>query len=174
MKIIVAISLLLMTAAGLQSRMIRFWSYAEMLKASDLVVIATPLSNTMTKDVFDGKTGGYVGIDTGFEIKQAIKGDIAGGKFTVLHFKHDPHSGWADGMEVVLFRLKGITMDVISVQKEGAPRDNDKAHISLPAPDYLLFLKKRDDGRYEPVTGQMDAMESVREVNRPLPFHNEE
>jgi len=34
-------------------------------------------------------------------------------------------------------------------------------------PEYLLFLKRRTDGRYEPISGQMDAALSVREVAEP-------
>ena len=64
-------------------------------------------------------------------------------------------------------------MNVVPVQKAGT-LNCDKAYITMVPPDYLLFLKKRDDGRYEPVTGQMDAAESVREVSRPFPIHNKE
>jgi hypothetical protein len=39
----------------------------------------------------------------------------------------------------------------------------------LAPPGYLLFLKQGKDGRYEPVSGQIDAELSVKEVNSPLP-----
>ena len=31
-------------------------------------------------------------------------------------------------------------------------------------PEYMLFLKKRSDGRYEPVSGQYDPDDSVKLV----------
>jgi hypothetical protein len=33
--------------------------------------------------------------------------------------------------------------------------------------EYLLFLKKRGDGRYEPVSGRIDPLLSVRELFNP-------
>jgi hypothetical protein len=47
------------------------------------------------------------------------------------------------------------------------------AGISLGAPEYLLFLKLRKDGRYEPVSGRVDPEFSVRELHAPLPRHLE-
>ena len=40
-----------------------------------------------------------------------------------------------------------------------------KDHAVLPTPEYLLFLKRLKDGRYEPVSGRIDPAPSVREVS---------
>ena len=37
----------------------------------------------------------------------------------------------------------------------------------ISQPEYLLFLKKRKDGTYEPVSGQLDASFSVRAMFPP-------
>jgi hypothetical protein len=62
-----------------------------------------------------------------------------------------------NGPLLVTFRTKGIHLELA-----GAP-------ISLGAPEYLLFLKLRKDGRYEPVSGRVDPEFSVRELYTPLP-----
>ena len=41
-----------------------------------------------------------------------------------------------------------------------------KGKVEAP-PKYLLFLKQRADGRYEPVTGQNDAALSIQAVTGP-------
>ena len=132
---------LLVTTTQLEARATRYWSYGELHAASDAVVIAKPLSNTDTKDIFDVAPSSYIGVNTELQVVEIYKGNIGPKKFTVLHFRDKPSVNLFglptvyDGMLVIKFRLDG--------------------------PGYLLFLKKRTDGRYEPVTGQEDAILSV-------------
>lgn len=153
MKITIVFFLIILVAkTKLEARAVRMWSYAELTAAADVVVIGRPLSNVDTKDLFQGQERGYIGVSTEFQAEDIIKGDVRAEKFTVLHFKLAPNKPMVDGMLIVTFRLEGFKV-------EG---------VQMNSPRYLLFLKKDSDGRYEPVTGQMDAVFSVKEVNNPF------
>jgi len=52
--------------------MVRTWSYAELLKSADVVVIAKAVLNTDTKDLFENR-GGYIGINTEFEVEAFLR-----------------------------------------------------------------------------------------------------
>ena len=66
---------------------------------------------------------------------------------------------------LVTFRTNGPTIaDAGSDNRAPA-----KSKITLSTPQYLLFLKRSADGHFEPVSGQIDAVLSVREIYRPLP-----
>lgn len=39
--------------------------------------------------------------------------------------------------------------------------------MSFGRPEYLLFLKRRQDGKYEPLSGRVDPALSIREVFHP-------
>ena len=166
---ILLLALLLVTATEVHARRLRIWSYTELTVAADVVVIAKPLSNTETSDLF-GDTRGYIGVNTEFQVNDVIKGNVGAERFIVLHFRHAPNIPSADGMMTIFFRLEGLIISGDSfILKEGQPITFvGKGTTQTPPPEYLLFLKKRIDGRYEPVTGQMDSMLSVREVDQPL------
>ena len=79
----------------------------------------------------------------------------------MLHFKFGEfkkgfeNDGIFDGPQLIEFRTP-VTM--------GA----GKGKRVLPGSEYLLFLKKMKDGRYEPVSGHIDPADSIREVSKPL------
>ena len=173
-KLSLIITILIVATAPLNARLSRAWSYAQLREASDLVVLAKPVSNTATKDIFNKEESEYQGIDTEFEVIDIVKGAIVAKIFKVLHFALKPGGGDADGMSVVSFRLKPLTLDVLTKPEQSEHRAGTRALIQLTAPEYLLFLKKRSDGRYEPVTGQMDASISVLEVSDPFPLTDED
>jgi len=60
----------------------------------------------------------------------------------------------------------------IEVESEG-PQRLQKALFDEGKPDYLLFLKRREEGRYEHVTGQHDVTPSCREMRLVLNDENE-
>jgi hypothetical protein len=63
-----------------------------------------------------------------------------------------------DGPSLVSFFMKPISIDVMQQQREL----KQKRQSVTSKPEYLLFLKKRKDGLYEAVSGQMDPGLSVR------------
>ncbi len=90
----------------------------------------------------DPKPGTLVGVNTVFKRWAVIKGKLSDETFTVRHNRFfDPKflPKEEDGPSIVEFDATGHTQ-------------------------YLLFLKKRDDGRYEAVSGAMDGYLSVKIV----------
>jgi hypothetical protein len=94
---------------------------------------------------------------------QVLKGKVEGNQIKVLHFKFgklkksvDTNSpldaGIVNGPQLVSFRTKPETVTV----------GNDRR--VLPQPEYLLFLIKGQDGRYEPISGRIDPVLSVKEI----------
>jgi hypothetical protein len=134
------------------ARLIEPWPYDRLMKEADLVVIAQPQTvadsgETTTKNLWKVK---FVGVNTTFTINSILKGKHEGQKLTVLHYRVEVDI--EDGPGLVAFRLGGR-----SITTKGA-------HCGWNACEYLLYLKKRKDGRYEPVSGIIDPRESVREI----------
>jgi hypothetical protein len=139
------ISILLLAAAFLlcggvptHARLHRLWVHADLAKEADLIVIATATGTQDTADKLgtaDWETQ-MVGVNTSFDVGATLKGKIDG-KLIVHHFRYpDPTPPLRRGPSFVTF--------------QGGERP----------PAYLLFLKRRDDGRYEPLAGQMDPVDS--------------
>ena len=163
-------------AVACHARPIPQWSYNRLFDESDLVVIGTVTTNTDTTDVFkhqeNDKGAGYTGVNSAFRTLRVLKGDHIEA-FTVLHFRHSSPFVVADGMLVVTFRTSQLSFQgtVQSQDKKTAP-----ASIAFDPglPQYLLFLKRRPDGRYAPTTGQYDAALSFREMYEPMTFPQRE
>jgi len=113
------------------ARAVKVWSFDEMRKAADLVVIARPIQSEKTA----AKLNGYdmaTGTNTTFEVLAALKGSVDG-TLVVRHF---------------VFPYGGLNLV------------NAPGPVSFPTGDqaatYLLFLSKNKDGTYAPVSGQID------------------
>jgi hypothetical protein len=151
--------LLLLTAAAClaagapcHARASRIWSHEELAKDADVIVIvsATGTQDTADKLAGAGLQGQLVGVNTEFTVQAALKGKVDG-KLTVLHFRYpDPTPPIINGPNLVAFRS------------------------GTGAPSYLLFLRKREDGRYEPLAGQMDPVNScftLSKATEAIPAH---
>jgi len=138
---------LIICSAPSSARIVESWPYDKLMKEADLVVVARPVKTELTADAAPENNWPLemVGQDTTFEVKHAFQGKMDGTHIKVLHFKFgnvkkglDPkHRGIPNGPNLVAFRLK-------------------------EPPEYLLFLKRLKDGRYEPLSGRIDPMYSVR------------
>jgi hypothetical protein len=142
-----------------RARLVPDWPYEKLLKEADVVVIVKAVSSKDTKDVMKERPWniGFQGVETTFTVQAVLKGKVDGDELTVLHYKLPPDASVKDGPGLVSFRTKGVTIRT------------KEAKVLLPRPGYLLFLKKGEGGRYEPVSGQIDPELSVREMNSPLP-----
>jgi hypothetical protein len=146
--------------AGVFARLVESWPYARLLRESQLVVIARPVA---TADSGDRTTENpwkveFLGVNTDFRVEAVLKGTLDGDKLRVLHFRLPKGKRIYNGPGLVSFRMQGITL-----------RTNTGGKVSLAkTPAYLLFLKRGKDGRYEPVSGRIDPISSVREMHQPL------
>ena len=72
-----------------------------------------------------------------------------------MHFYYAPKTGEIDdGPSLVAFPRNETVVSI----------DNGARN---QGPDYLLFLKARKDGKYDPVSGQVDPSFSARELKDP-------
>lgn len=156
------------TAAS--ARIIEDWPYDKLFRKADLVVLAAPVKTEAADDkpIEHSLWGSeLVPQNTTLRIRHVLKGKVKGRQIKVLHFKFgglrkgvDPGSLDAsviiDGPNLVVFRTRSVLVT--------AGKDKQ----ILRAPEYLLFLKRMTDGRYEPVSGRIDPALSVREVSEPL------
>jgi len=136
------------------ARPVQVFDYDKMASEADLVVIATPVE---TKEL-DEKTDlpgvrwnnqpiRVVGLETRFEVSVCFKGKLpAEGKLTVVlhHYRLENPELAEVPNAVQLLRL--------------TPGDSSQ---------YLMFLKRVDDGRYEPFNGQTDPVYSVEKLRNP-------
>ena len=143
----IGVAATLFIAVNAAARLSRHWTYQEMFDASDLVIIAIAQSS---KDTGDRTTlpdytprVDVVPVLTKFESFLILKGPKEIKKFDLFHYRY------ASGDDE--FAMSN-TPFLIRIEDEKQPT-------------FLLFLSKRDDETYEPVTGQTDpAFLSVLEL----------
>jgi hypothetical protein len=149
-------------AASVSARAIETWSYDRLFCEADIVVIASAQATVQSDDPTpDGawKTS-LVGQRATFAVIAKLKGKDDAGTVTVRHFRPKDGVLTQDGPMLVSFRTDGP-------RSEGGTRV--KYVVKLSTPQYLLFLKRSQDGPYEPVSGQTDSALSVKEIYAPLP-----
>ena len=141
------------------ARLIENWSYERLFREADLAVIARPVSIAQTGEITRDNLwkAEFVGVTTTFEVLARLKGRPAGKRLRVFHYRLRAGVRIVSGPLLVSFRLRSLTV------RTGGGK------FGLGRPDYLLFLKKRKDGRYECVSGQIDPYLAVREIFAPLP-----
>ncbi len=128
------------------TRLLENWPYEKLIKNSDLVVIAETVRIEPTKDTLSvpgWKEIDWAGRNTVFKVKSVIKGKAEKDQVTVLHFR--------------INRVRGVLLI------NGPLLANFKEKQ-----EYLLFLRKRQDGRFELVSGQIDPVLAVRKISLPL------
>jgi hypothetical protein len=138
-------------ASAAFGRLIENWPYQRLFKESDLVVIATAYRAEDASDRLktDWKVD-LLGMNTHFKIQSTLKGKIAAETITVLHYRPPEGMLFANGPLLVTIRTE-------------EPFVKGKGKETM-RPEYLLFLRARPDGRFEPVSGQIDPALSVREL----------
>lgn len=136
--------LLVNCAFSVSARPIQLWSPNELWKKADLVVMATAETSQDAYKIENPKADSWVPVLSKFDVQAVLKGNIkkieASGKMlvTVRHYRyHDKMSEVAvvDGPAFVTFNPK---------------RQNR----------YLVFLTRKPDGTYEPLSGQYDPWQS--------------
>jgi hypothetical protein len=139
--------------ASAEARPVGDWPYQNLVREADVVVLAAAERSADSDDppAKDGWESHCVGVNTTFRVLAPMKGDVPA-KLTLFHFRLKPGIPVPNGPCLASFHTA-------------------KADADHGGPCYLLFLKKRSDGRYEPVAGQIDSVLSVRRV--PGPWNNE-
>jgi hypothetical protein len=139
-------------ASTSQARAIKVWTYQELFEGADLVVLARAVSDADAGyRVTDKPLRNYlVGVLTTFEVEQVVKGGHEGKELVVFHYRMSKDAPPVENGPLL-----------VSFQNTA-----DSGGMAVGAPTYLLFLKRRADGRYECVSGQIDPALSVSELSR--------
>jgi hypothetical protein len=168
-RLVAGLVALVLIAPGALGRQIEQWSYERLFKEADVILIAKPesVADVDVKPRDPRMHQGFVGRVTTFSVVSAIKGDTKGRSIDVLYFKLKEGLMSQNGPLLISFRTKPVRI-------EGKAGGDDNTPVTafvmeLGPPEYLLFLKAGQDGRFEPVSGQYDPALSVREVNAPMP-----
>ena len=147
------LTLLICVPTTVNADAVRLWTYERLFRESNLVVIGEAEKSQASKDTFPDKNPWGVrieGIVTVFKVKLILKGSESAQEIRLLHFKGGVL--WISNTPTF---VKFATGPVELSSKTGGLRQK---------PNYLLFLKKMGDGRYEPITGQTDPAFSVQEM----------
>jgi hypothetical protein len=172
--IAVAALLLSLCSSASFARRVPAWPYDKLLADSDLVAIVEPLENQPTQDTFPGFDYGhlrsdFVATNTRFTIHVLFKTtDTSPNELTVLHFNYSTNVHVKpNGASFVRFATGAVEYER-RVIKDGRPTGD--VAILHQEPLWLAFLRRREDGRFEAVTGQYDSARSFRELHRPSFF----
>jgi hypothetical protein len=143
------------TAATASARLLENWPYERLLKEADLVIIAraTAVEDTQDRTTENPWKAEFLGVCTTFQVKAILKGTRTGKQIKVLHFKLKDGVQPINGPLLVSFRTKGFGLEL-----------KDGPKVQFGTPEYMLFLKARQDGRYEPLSGRVDPELSIREL----------
>ena len=154
--------LLALFVSSAAARQIENWPYDRLFKEADVIVIASAQGTVASDDQASDERwkASLVGQRTTFSVINTLKGHVDDGPITVLHFKLKDGVLTQDGPLLVAFRTKGPKI-------EGGGAVKYKAMLGTP--QHLLFLKRSEGGRLEPVSGQIDPALSVKEIYAPLP-----
>jgi hypothetical protein len=151
-------ALFLAVVTPTSGRLIDIWPYERLFNEADLVVIASAEGTKETNDMFkaEGWKLTLVGQQTTFSTRAILKGDLKETKrIEVLHYRLPDGQMTRNGPWLVSFwhekqRLSGTI--------------NGEAFKAVREIEYLLFLRLRQDGRFEAVSGQVDPALSVKEL----------
>jgi len=180
---LVVVSLFCVTAYG---RVYRSWSYNDLLQESDLVVIGNALKTTTvpSTDRFPERGSGAVGIggsqapvavvvqqvETIFHVRAVVKGRVADKQLTLVHFR------WKNEDERRKDRKQDrgdpAIMDgprLVEFPTDNGLWDPTSEKVVKAGHDCILFLKLRKDRKYEPISGQVDPVFSVRWLTELIP-----
>jgi hypothetical protein len=149
-----------LTAEPASARLLENWPYDRLFKEADLVVIAKAGETADTKDRFSTKGWKveFIGQETQFIADTILKGKLpADKKLTVLHYRLPKGVAIENGPLLVRFRKDGTTLK--------GTINGSAFKAGIGPPDYMLFLRLRKDGRYEPVSGAIDPVLSIRELH---------
>jgi len=135
MKSLALAAMILVLAVNSQARQMRSWTWQELFEQADLVVIGQPVSTADTSESgmlpnILPKTD-VVGLSTEFTVNLVMKGAKDTAKIVLHHYRLREDTPMLDGPNLTAF---------------------DPKHMA----SYLLFLKREEDGRYAPVSGQTD------------------
>ncbi len=172
MRIAFFVLVLLIGPSIALSRGVPRLTYAQLMEESDLVVIVHSLgTRDATKDdkiiPFEDEGDLYTPIFTKFSILAVLKGQHEGETLELCHYKSKPKARSITGLSEAV--LNGPSLVWFTTRSDEKIRQFDRSWMTQVSNDFVLFLKSDDQERLTFVTGQFDALASVRQIHDPLP-----
>ena len=130
------------------ARLVRIWTYQELVEKSDLVVLASPVATNDTAEHinhpdFVGQP--VIGVETRFAVAAVLKGDSALKEFTFHHYR--------TGTDGVIVPNGPMLVCFDPVER-----------TTFRQRTFILFLHREADGRYASVVGQSDPGGGIKEL----------
>lgn len=137
---------LLIPASSASARPVKIWPFEELNEKADLVIVGSAISSADAKGFTypDAKADTLVSVDTVFHIDCTLKGDLKSDNVTVSHNRYY-------GKEAEITIIDGPSFIEFNTKLKN---------------QYLIFLKRADDGSYKPLTGQYDPDNSFFVLQR--------
>lgn len=162
---LLSLLLLMLLALPAHSRLINWVPYTELMEKSDLVCIVRFSSSHVVDLPLDDPEfatdnhNDYLVLLTKFEVIAHLKGTCAP-EIGLVHYQFAPGKGVANGPSFVDFSRPSFPAPRIqSLKQKATPKRSDPKAL-----EYLMFLKRRPDGKYAPTAGQLDLIVSVRRI----------
>ncbi|MEC9092949.1 MAG: hypothetical protein VX438_09610 [Planctomycetota bacterium] len=158
---------ILLMSTAVFSQKVEDWPYDRLFKESDVVMIGAvqgwrDVDEKWTEKKYDQER--FKAVSTAFSESSILKGESLPLCIWVNHFCYQKGAvRYNDGPRLVTFLREPVLIELKQMaNKKGKLSVQSKGLRKISQPEYLLFLKKRKDGNYEPVSGQLDAHASVR------------
>ena len=105
----------------------------------------------------------FQGVSTTFQVQRILKGrehfkEKGKKKLQVLHFRLQQEQLLENGPLLISFRTKPLKLNLNA--------NGSRMNVLIPAPEYMLFLKRNSHGNWEPVSGRIDPQLSIREIHQ--------
>jgi hypothetical protein len=167
------LAVLSFTTESVKARVHEVWPTAKLTAKADIIVIARHIS---TKDAMIGEKApeqfsDLVGVESRFKVLAVLKGKLEKQEITLFHFRY-PKTAWqGEGRAGVARARVKVRTELISFAQtpdlDGPGLLRFERDPDEDPPRYLMFLKKRKDGRYECVSAQVDPDVSVNKLVGP-------
>ncbi len=149
------------------ARWVPSWPYEKLVAESDVVAVVEAVENKPAQDTFPGYSYGhpthhFTATDTRFTVRAVLKGE-AMKELTVLHFSYSTNVRvTVNGARFIQFFTAPLHCERRAL-KDGKPVGGITIYQQEPV--WIAFLKRRRDGRFEPVTGHYDSALSFGELH---------
>ncbi len=166
------------------ARPVSFPKLSVMWKEADLVAVIVPEATGRSSDLLTSagprygprNLSNYQGLNTRCRVLDILKADGKAGQFaakklTVLHFAYVRGPLEWDGAVVIYFHLPPVeylTFAVPIEDRTALPNVERNNFVARDQPTLLAFLRIRDDGRFEAITGNYDSAPSFRILGQTL------
>lgn len=129
------------------ARFAPYYSYEDLMKMSDLVVIMEHESTQVSKEIDPESGNGRV---TTAKVLFAFKGKVTAEKIRIYHIYYPMLPSAPNPIVFLPSDASGIRM------RRSSP-DSHATFFIVPSRQYIAFLKRQSDGTYIPATPQFDS-----------------